>query len=1134
MSTCPTCRADLPDGARFCPACGARVADERSEATERKTVTTLFADLVGFTALGERHDPEDVDAALRGYYALARTIVERFGGVVEKFIGDAVVGLFGVPAAHEDDAERAVRAALELVAHMHELPSIGDERLRVRCAVNTGPALVRLGARPEAGEGVLVGDAVNTAARLLAEAPAMGVVVGDMTQRLSSRVIAYEAMPPRHAKGKDKPIKRWVVRGPVAQRGPEAGTTPSPMVGREVELAVLLGLLDRAVASNAPQYVLIEGEAGLGKTRLVREMFRAVDERPGFFCTWRQGRCPSYGDGLAFWALGEIVAAHAGILQSDGLEAAERKLETALCGEERDEWLLTRLRPLVGLPGAQTDRDDSFAAWLQFLVGLARTRPTVVVFEDVHWASEATLAFLRYVVESATDAPLVVVATARPEFRAAHPHVAGYTTVTTLQLRALTPPESARLAAAVPGAQDRPSFVDLAVLRCGGNPLFTQEFMRFVAECAGEMGDPSATQSEAQVPDSLQALISARLDALPPDERTLLSDAAVVGQVFWPGALEALGGRDRAVEDTGCIADLESREMIRVNVSSSLAGERELAFWHGLIRDVAYERLPRRDRAGKHAAVARWMDAFAEARTNLAELRAYHFATAHDLAVSTHQKDLAEEVRVPTMSAHKDAGDHLLSVDVDAAAGHYQRAQSLARDGDVLRPQLEVSLAEAEMRAGRLDAAVQLFRRGIEGLCATDDQRAAAVAMTHLSTALHWQDLNQDPEAQELQNDALRLLENVGPSPELVTVLEERAVHCVHQYNSQESAIRFADEALDLSASLGLPVPVRALAYKGMARCELGDADGLGDLRLAQRLADERGDSLAADSACQMLASAIYPFEGPRSAQEIARSGLDRATRRGMKLTATWFETSLVESARLAGDWAGALRHASHAEGMATDPVDLIDLRIHVAVIRMQQGELQTARELMEWCTGQAPSDVYTQVVKLEMDAAFACRSNESERARGSLVALEQLTRGRRSIGALATMLPLVVRTAASADALDALRLIAPTLSDHRPLERCAALSLSAFEKERAGDFAAAADRHRESASAWGAFGDKFEEALAHLDAGRCLRLCGEWQLARSELAIAHPVLRTLGAVPYQREIERLRGEIAHLRGASA
>ena len=212
-------RGRTPAGARFCPCCGVPLAEARPEATERKVVTTLFADLVEYTAFGERHDPEDVDAALRAYFDLARTIIERFGGVVEKFIGDAVVGLFGVPAAHEDDAERAVRAALEIVTRMRELPVIGGERLQVRCGVNTGTALVRLDVLPRSGEGLLVGDAVNTCARLLSDAPAMGVVAGTMTQRLSSRDIAYEQLPAVRVKGKERPVQRWLARGPVGRRG---------------------------------------------------------------------------------------------------------------------------------------------------------------------------------------------------------------------------------------------------------------------------------------------------------------------------------------------------------------------------------------------------------------------------------------------------------------------------------------------------------------------------------------------------------------------------------------------------------------------------------------------------------------------------------------------------------------------------------------------------------------------------------------------------------------------------------------------------------------------------------------------------------------------------------------------------
>ena len=584
MSACAACLAETPPGARFCPACGAPLAATATQppTTERKIVTTLFADLVGFTELGERADPEDVDAALRDYYEMARTVIERFGGGVEKFIGDAVVGLFGVPLAHEDDAERAVRAALEIIAHMHELPPVGEGPLLARAAVNTGSALVRLRVRPLSGEGMLVGDAVNTAARLLAAAPTMGVVAGAVTHRLTDRAIAYEVLPPLALRGKAKPVERWLASGAIARRGIDADRRDeTPMIGREVELGIVSGLLDRAIASGTPQYALISGEAGIGKSRLLRQLFRLVDERPGFFCNWRQGRCPAYGDGLAFWPLREIVSAHAGIDQSDRPEVIEEKLHNAIGGDADDEWFVSRLRPLVGLPGEQTEREENFAAWTRFVEELARTRPTVLVIEDLHWATEPTLEFVAHLVRHGGDMPLLLVGTARPEFLDAHPEAAGFAEAAThLELRALGRRESRRLVAAIARGACEPDLAKLAVTQCGGNPLYAEELVRYMIERRPGVGTPAEVQAPGgprQMPDSLQALIAARLDALTPENKALLAGAAVVGQVFWPGALAAIeqwrdrcsgGGTCRSgtmgVRATTRRLQLRSREGVRL------------------------------------------------------------------------------------------------------------------------------------------------------------------------------------------------------------------------------------------------------------------------------------------------------------------------------------------------------------------------------------------------------------------------------------------------------------------------------------------------------------------------------------------------------------------------------------------
>ena len=410
MTACTSCGADAPSGARYCPSCGCPLAAPTGSATERKVVTTLFADLVSYTSICERYDPEDVDQSLRAFFDAARTAIERFGGTVEKFIGDAVVGAFGVPTTHEDDAERGVRAGLAIVEAVDGLPSLANDRLEVRVGVDTGLALVRLRVAPSSGEGFLVGDSVNTAARLLTEAPPMGVVVGEATHRLTARAVAFEELPPFAARGKSAAVPRWLARGVIARRGADfhrlATTT---MVGREVELAVLNGLLDKARVSSSPQFALLVGEAGIGKSRLIHEFGQEIDRRPGFLCTWRQGSCPPYGDGRAFRTLSDIVMAHAGILESDDDAEVERKLADAggmaTCGPE----VLERLRPLVGLPAPQVERTRSFDAWVRYVEALVDLRPAVLVIEDVQHASEQTLAFLGHLVRTIGDVPLLLI-----------------------------------------------------------------------------------------------------------------------------------------------------------------------------------------------------------------------------------------------------------------------------------------------------------------------------------------------------------------------------------------------------------------------------------------------------------------------------------------------------------------------------------------------------------------------------------------------------------------------------------------------------------------------------------------------------------------------------------------------------
>ena len=365
-----------------------RLASAPALPEERKTVTVLFCDLVGFTAMSEQADPEDVDACLRAFGSLSREVVERFGGSVEKYIGDAVVGVFGVPAVHEDDPERAVRAALWLLDAVQGLSRPDGDPLQARAGIMTGELLVAHDVDPALGDGFVAGDAINTAQRLEASAEPGTLVVGDLTHRLTAHAITYEDIPPCAAKGKRRPLPRWLALHPLARVGGAASSAVlSPLVGRDSELAFFGSLLRRVVSAGKPQLALILGDPGIGKSRLVRELFGIVDVSPEFV-TWRQGRCVPYGEERAFWALREIVQAHAGILETHDPAQAAELLERAVDEGPDHGWICERLRPLVGLDASEADPEENYAAWLRFFRQIAARRPLVMVIEDLHWADE--------------------------------------------------------------------------------------------------------------------------------------------------------------------------------------------------------------------------------------------------------------------------------------------------------------------------------------------------------------------------------------------------------------------------------------------------------------------------------------------------------------------------------------------------------------------------------------------------------------------------------------------------------------------------------------------------------------------------------------------------------------------------
>ncbi|HWC41401.1 MAG TPA: adenylate/guanylate cyclase domain-containing protein, partial [Actinomycetota bacterium] len=464
MSVCGGCGQENPAAARFCLSCGRPLrAPEARE--ERKVVTVVFCDLVGFTAQSDNADPEDVRARLLAYHVRVRREVERYGGAVDKFIGDGIMAVFGAPAAHEDDPERAVRSALEMLHAVKELNGTDPGLdLQIRVGVMTGEAVVVLGDRESEA---VVGDVVNTAARLEGLAPAGGVLVGETTWRATRRAIAYRAAGSVVAKGKAEPLPVWEALEPIARLGVDVGSRGrTPLVGRQGELGRLGEALARVRADRAPRQVTLVGAPGIGKSRLVAELLAAVDAEPEL-TTWRQGRSLPYGEGVTFWALGEMVKGQAGILETDDAVATRAKLAAMaadlLADPAEARWVEGHLRPLVGLAGDAgpgLDRQpEAFAAWRRLLEALAAQGPTVLVFEDLHWADDALLDFVEHLVEWSGDVPLLVVAAARPG-------------TDLVQVGPLSGDDTARLLAALLDTSELPAALQAPLLeRAGGNPL---------------------------------------------------------------------------------------------------------------------------------------------------------------------------------------------------------------------------------------------------------------------------------------------------------------------------------------------------------------------------------------------------------------------------------------------------------------------------------------------------------------------------------------------------------------------------------------------------------------------------------------------------------------------------------------
>ena len=759
---------------------------------ERKVVTVLFADLVGFTARAEQLDPEDVEAILRPYHERLRGELERFGGTVEKFIGDAVMALFGAPVAHEDDPERAVRAALAIRDWARE-----DDAVQVRIAVNTGEALINLGARPEAGEGMAAGDVVNTTARLQSAAPVNGVIVGETTYRATQPVIDYRDVDAVEAKGKAEPLQVWEALEPRSRVETEAVSTHRPLIGREHELDQLVGALTRARREHSPQLVTLVGVPGIGKSRVVTELFAVVEADPEIIF-WRHGRSLPYGDGVTFWAVAEMVKAQAGILETDTAEEAGAKLRSTLDDlveeSERDR-LEAYLRPLVGLAGeVETGGDrraESFSAWRRFFEALADRRPLVLIFEDLHWADDDLLDFVDELADWVEGVPMLVLCTARPELLDRRPGWGGgKRNAVTVSLAPLCEDETARLIAQLLNRSVLPAETQAALLaRAGGNPLYAEQFVRMYAE-RGE---------QTELPETVQGIIAARLDSLDLDGKSLLQNAAVLGKVFWAGALAAISSVSVA-ELEERLRPLVRREFVTRGRRSSVAGETEYEFGHVLVRDVAYGQIPRAERVAKHRRAAEWIESLSPDRSeDRAEMLAHHYLAALEFARAAGI-DLTE-VAGAARAALREAAERAASLgSYGQSIRLYDAALELWPEDEPERVIVSLSREHAFYEHGEFPDLDVLDTLGTALATSGHGELAAQAEMLAAKTA--WA-IGKGNVAEQHGDRALALMADAPSSPAKAMVLVERARLLMLAYQYDRSRV-LLDEGLPMAERFGL------------------------------------------------------------------------------------------------------------------------------------------------------------------------------------------------------------------------------------------------------------------------------------------------------------------------------------------
>jgi class 3 adenylate cyclase/tetratricopeptide (TPR) repeat protein len=958
--SCPRCGASHRGGQKFCDECGlplgavaaapaatgpASVAAIVPETAELRLVSVLFVDLVGFTSLSESREAEDVRELLGRYFDSARTIVERYGGTIEKFIGDAVMAVWGVPVAREDDAERAVRAALEVVDAVQVLGAeIQAEALRARAGVVTG----QVAALENPGEGLVVGDRVNTASRVQSAAEPGAVFVDEVTRQATSAAIAYEDAGEHSVKGKAEPLCLWRalrvvagIGGAEREQGVEA-----PFVGRDADLRLIKELFHGSLGRQSARLVAVFGEAGVGKSRLRREFSNYLDGLAAGIL-WHDGRCLSYGEGVAYWALAEMVRQRMGISEEAGVDDAAARLAAGLerwIPEAGDrEFLTPRLGALLGVAQPGLAREELFAGWRLFFERLASHQPVVMVFEDVQWADEGLLDFIEQLVEWSSASPIFILILSRPEL-ASRPQgwPAGRRGATVLQLEPLADESMRELLQGVVNGLP-PAAAERIISQAEGVPLYAIETIRALVDRGvvtdhdgrlvmhGELG-------ELDVPATLGSLLAARLDALQPLERRLVKAMSVFGGAFPRSGAAALGDVPEAEVDA-VLAGLVRKQVLVIRTDRLSPDRGQYAFAQGLLRTVAHGMLSRQERKPRHLAAAEYLKgAFPNEGEEVAEVIAAHLLEAYQAAGDDPD---AETLRAQTVAALGRAADRALAIGAPETGERSLRAAVGLTTDPLERAELLFRAGNMAQSAGRAETAFELLSQACDAYADQGEHGRAARVVGALAMTLVR--LGRNEEAVERTRAALDVLSGEPPDAD-IGWLHLRLGLALNRLGRYEDATPALERGLAIAESLKLPellssgLGAKGTMYIHRARIEEARLLLAGSAELARR----HGLSERLDEALGNLGNIAMEWDGPDAAEKL-EDARELSLRRGARDMANIASGNLMAVHLLRGRWEEAERLAAETLATAEGDTGYEDIYHRLVLLHCLRGEVTMA-----------------------------------------------------------------------------------------------------------------------------------------------------------------------------------------------